>query len=210
MTVEEAMEVRLGQLESRVQDLSSKEEINEVLRRYCRATDRQDVEGLKSCYHPDATDRHGRVFSGKAFEFAEFIFQPTQLGGLADSRHFITNTMIEIDGERAFAESSFLCTLLLSLQDGVNVEAQSEGRYLDMFERRNETWKIRHRLMISQKMVWTRCGSQPGAILDGSAEYSFPTDQVYRKYANFDTPVADYRLEGDAWSGVREYFASSK
>ena len=207
--VSDPVENRLRQLEAHVSELSSREEINEVLRRYCRAVDRHDIEGLKACYFPEGTDCHGRSFSGNVHEFAEFIFQPEQLGGLADSRHFITNSMIVIDGGRAFAETSFLCTLLLSLEGAVNVDAMSEGRYFDLFECRDGTWKILHRLMVSQKMVWRPCGVQPYEILDQSMAFTYPADPAYRGFELFSDPLPEYKMEGDCWSGVREFFSSA-
>ena len=39
--------------------LLDKQEIHEVLMRYCRGIDRCDAELLHSVYHPDATDDHG-------------------------------------------------------------------------------------------------------------------------------------------------------
>ena len=205
----DSVEDRLRLMEARVDELSSKQEIEDILRRYCRAVDRQDAEELKACYFPDGTDCHGRAFSGNAHEFAEFIFQNEQLGGLADSRHFITNTMIAIDGERAFAETSFLCTLLLSLEAAVNVDAMSEGRYFDLFERRNGTWKILHRLMINQKMVWRPCGVQPYEILDQSMAFTYPADPVYRGFDLFSEPLPEYKMKGDCWAVVREFFSSA-
>ena len=41
--------------------LLDKQEIHEVLMRYCRGIDRCDAELLHSVYHPDATDDHGTV-----------------------------------------------------------------------------------------------------------------------------------------------------
>ncbi|MDH4365910.1 MAG: nuclear transport factor 2 family protein, partial [Acidimicrobiia bacterium] len=40
-------------------DLLAKEEIREVLFRYCRGIDRLDFDLVESCYHPGAYDDHG-------------------------------------------------------------------------------------------------------------------------------------------------------
>ena len=85
--------------------LLDKQEIHEVLMRYCRGIDRCDAELLHSVYHPDATDDHG-LFKGQA---ADFI--PWALKGLTrddKTSHYIANELIEVDGDVAHCESYLL------------------------------------------------------------------------------------------------------
>ena len=46
-------------LDPRLAGLLDKQEIEEVVLRYCRGIDRRDFDLVRSCYHPDARDRHG-------------------------------------------------------------------------------------------------------------------------------------------------------
>ena len=46
-------------LEARLRELLDKQEIHEVLLRYCRGVDRCDRDMIAACYHPDAIDDHG-------------------------------------------------------------------------------------------------------------------------------------------------------
>ena len=48
-----------------VEELIARQEITDVLHRYCRAVDRRDPDLLRSVYHPDATDDHG-VYAGRS------------------------------------------------------------------------------------------------------------------------------------------------
>ena len=73
-----------GTLENNVQLLIDHQEIEQVLKLYCRAIDRLDVELLKSIYHPDGTDDHGS-FVGNAQEFATHIMGDLQ--GARPRRH---------------------------------------------------------------------------------------------------------------------------
>ena len=52
----------------RLAALLDKQEIEEVVLRYCRGIDRRDFELVRSCYHPDARDRHGS-FDGTVDEY---------------------------------------------------------------------------------------------------------------------------------------------
>jgi ketosteroid isomerase-like protein len=194
------------QLAAQVAELRAREEIRDVLHRYCRATDRFDVALLKSCYHPDAIDFHSTAFCGNAHEFAERMLSPSDLAGLADVRHYVTNTMIELDGDRAFVESSFLCTLQLDLHDG-SVDAQSEGRYLDLFERRDE-WRIWRRVMFGQKLVWSRQPPQPGGLPAISADFAhrYPDDPVYSGFQLDHLIGPPASMDVDMWGWVREHF----
>ena len=50
-------------LDPRVQALLDKQEIRELIYRYCNAADRHDNELMRSLYHEDAIDEHPLVHS---------------------------------------------------------------------------------------------------------------------------------------------------
>ena len=64
-------------------DLIAREQIRDVVYRYARGVDRRDFALVRGCYHPDATDDHGR-FVGNGWEFAERV-----VGTRADVHHEI-------------------------------------------------------------------------------------------------------------------------
>jgi hypothetical protein len=82
--------------------LVDKQEIHDVLMRYCRGIDRCDEELLRSVYHPDATDNHGQ-FNGTAADFIPWALQALR----RDERttHFLCNELIEVQGDTAHCES---------------------------------------------------------------------------------------------------------
>src|SRR5262249_38003146 len=145
--VMDGLETRLGALQRTVDELSAREAIRDVLYRYARGVDRADVELLKSCYHPEAVDAHW-TFIGNGHEFAEEILKPHQMGQLPLLKHFITNVLIELDGERAFVESTFLCMVDLAVDEGGRAHLVSHGRYVDVFECRGGEWRILSRLLV--------------------------------------------------------------
>ncbi|MET0987572.1 MAG: nuclear transport factor 2 family protein, partial [Steroidobacteraceae bacterium] len=88
-----------------LQLLVDRQEIEQVLKLYCRAIDRLDLELLQSIYHPDGTDDHGS-FSGNGQEFAKFI-----IGALSeliiDGMHTVTHSVIDVQGNFATSESYY-------------------------------------------------------------------------------------------------------
>ena len=84
--------------------LLDKQEIHEVLMRYCRGIDRCDAELLHSVYHPDATDDHG-LFKGKAADFIPWALKALTRDD--NTSHYIANELIEVDGDVAHCESYF-------------------------------------------------------------------------------------------------------
>jgi hypothetical protein len=186
------MEGTMGSnIEERVQLMWDRQEIERVLRLYCRAIDRLDLDLLRSVYHCDATDAHGS-FDGNAQEFAEFI-----MGRLPSVTsygfHTITNSIIDVDGDRAVAESSYYGyhripgglesiaayfgePYAAAAQRAGTIEQEHEyicgGRYLDRFERRRDSvWRIAQRKITNE---WSQC--QPTTqVLEGSrADYNLP------------------------------------
>lgn len=121
-------------------------EIEQVLYRYCRAIDRGEVDLLKSVYHDDALDAHG-AFQGLAHKFADKIVAQMDEIGLI-GQHMISNILIELDGDRADVESYFQAFHPARDPDGNTGHAFVCGRYLDLFERREDIWKIADRKVI--------------------------------------------------------------
>lgn len=129
-----------------LRELLDKQEIHEVLMRYCRGIDRCDEELLRGVYHPDAADNHG-LFVGKA---ADFI--PWALKGLErdlNTKHYVTNELIELHGDIAYVESYVLAVHHRVAKEGGLVGLVIAGRYIDRFERRGGVWKIADRKVIS-------------------------------------------------------------
>ncbi|MEU4332025.1 nuclear transport factor 2 family protein [Nonomuraea dietziae] len=122
--------------------LEDREAIRDVLHRYARGADRCELELFKSCYWPDATDVHW-FYNGNAHAFADYVIP--LLAQIDNSQHSITNPVIDLDGERAFVESQFYVMHHIPLDVGRHVDQQLEGRYIDVFERREGQWRILHR-----------------------------------------------------------------
>jgi hypothetical protein len=138
--------------ESALRTLLDKQEIAEVLARYCRAIDRLDEELLRSVYWPDGYDDH-MSFAGPVSEFipeaiksCAMIFKSTV--------HSISNILIEVDGDVARSETYFTSFNRLSKRrDGREYDRITCARYIDRFERRGGQWRIARRLVVTD---WNR------------------------------------------------------
>lgn len=127
-------------------------ELRGIAMRYARAIDRRDRELLLSCYHPDATDEHGTLFSGDARAYADW--QPEVMRPFEVTAHYIMNTSYRVAGERAQGEIYFVAfhrTLPPAPREIV-----VGGRYLDDYERRAGEWRIARRML-----VWDFSREQP-------------------------------------------------
>jgi hypothetical protein len=133
-------------LERTIAELKARQDIHDVLVRYCRGADLCDAELMRSCYHDDAVDDHG-FFNGPADEFV--VGAVGNLGTLFEStRHIMTNEYVELSGDVAAVETYILCQLRLTRDDG-KYDVTARCRYLDRFESRDGVWRIAHRKLIS-------------------------------------------------------------
>lgn len=120
--------------------LLAKQEITEVLFRYCRGCDRADEDALRSCFHPDSLHFHGG-FEGRSADFIDFAMQVVR--PLKSSTHMVTNVMIEVTDSHAVSECHFLAHHRRVKEGGPGEEDMFlKGRYLDRFERRDGAWGI--------------------------------------------------------------------
>jgi ketosteroid isomerase-like protein len=128
--------------EKKFQQICDERDIREVLVRYCRGSDRCDVDLIKSTYWSDAVDDH-LIFNGNAWEFADFVVNMFRQH-TNRTVHTIGNVWIQIDGDVAAVECHVRAYHSMKTE-GEKVEAIMGGRYLDRFERRNGEWRIAER-----------------------------------------------------------------
>lgn len=125
-------------------ELADREAIRDVLLRYCRASDRVDEALLRTVYWPDATDDH-LEFSGGVEEF--IAWSVPNLTAMRRNMHTIGNVLIAIAGDKADVETYFLAYHSVPDEQGVRKDSFSGGRYLDNFEKRDDQWRIKKRLI---------------------------------------------------------------
>lgn len=139
--------------EDAITRLLIKQEISDVMMRYCRGVNRLDMELVKSCYHEDAWEDHGaRRTDAKSYVAA---LGPALKQQFVSTYHFVGNQYVEIDGSRAAHEAYFIGFHRLAPDDdGVEKDVIFGGRYLGVFESRNGgPWLIADRTVVHD---WSR------------------------------------------------------
>ncbi|HEV2430313.1 MAG TPA: nuclear transport factor 2 family protein [Burkholderiales bacterium] len=135
-----------GVFASFLEELEARTAIEDCLKRFARAVDRQDWALARTLYHDDAFDDHG-FFKGPPDAFLAHIAKMHEVQ--EHSMHFNTNVLIEFESrERAFVE-----TYVLVLQRFADRRVTASARYLDRFERRNGEWRVAHRTLVFGDMV---------------------------------------------------------
>ena len=127
--------------DTRPDSTSDKQQLYEVLLRYCRAIDRKDFELLRLVFHPDGIDDHGDFSTGGVDALIESC--RVGLAQYAITTHSITNTFFEVDGDTAEGETYVLATHITRSNPPDTV--MMSARYLDRFERRDGQWGIIYR-----------------------------------------------------------------
>jgi hypothetical protein len=142
-------------MDAALASLLAQHEISSVLLRYCRGIDRLDLELVRSCYWPDATDSHGG-FSGTRDEFVAWV--GTLLARFESTMHFAGNSLIETAGDAAVAET-YALAFHRSRDARPSLNLIVGVRYVDRFERRGDEWKIARRVCVTE---WSRVDDAPG------------------------------------------------
>lgn len=136
-------------LAEKIQYLIDRQEILDCIYRYTRGLDRHDDEVLRSVFHPDAIDNHGR-FVGHREEFVAWANHECH-DKLDAHMHHITGHTCEVDGCVAHSESYVI--FVHRYKDGNTVHVAG-GRYLDRLEKRENEWRIAiRRLVVDYRYV---------------------------------------------------------
>jgi hypothetical protein len=167
-------------MDPRLERLLDKQSIQEVVYAYCRGIDRRDLDVVRDCYHPDATDEHGS-FSGGVDAYLEWV--DALLARYRWTMHFIGNVLIQFgDDPDVAACESYGISLHRSLQHDESkpyLDLANGFRYLDRFERRAGSWKIAERVAVaewSMRMPTEAWWEIPDHIVSGRRD---PSDAIY-------------------------------
>jgi len=137
--------------DDRLATLLAKQDIAEVVLRYCRGVDRMDEDLVRSCYHPDAVDEHG-TFRGTVDEYLAWSFR--LLRRYTGTFHFVGNLLVEPAGsDLARCETYGIAHHRGDPADPTR-NLVTGFRFVDRFERRGGgPWLIAHRVALTE---WVR------------------------------------------------------
>jgi hypothetical protein len=148
-------------------ELAAKQEITEVLHRYCRGLDRMDREMAESVWHPGGTADYGAgMYQGTGTGFLDWVWGAHE--GFARHSHMVSNALIEVDVDAGTAVSECYVSVWLRMRphDGVVNDLLGRGRYVDRWARRDGRWAIVHRAYLDDLQ---RMESSPAtSMTDGS------------------------------------------
>lgn len=127
-----------------IEQLIEKEAIRELVLKYSRGVDRQNVALLRQLYTADATDTHGNTFDGSASDYIDFLEK--SLPYLAYSGHHVCNHMISIDGREGNGEVYAMAIHVIPDGHGGFVEDTIFVRYIDCYRKcDDDQWRFSKR-----------------------------------------------------------------
>ena len=140
--------------------LADKQEIANVIALHSRGIDRKDKTLFDDVYHTDGMVDYG-FFDGTADGFADAVTQGDPAG--PTTLHRPTNVWIKVTGDSAVSETSVLAYTEGEDDEGP-IQTLIAGRYVDRLEKRDNVWKMVHRLYI---MDWNTNWAGTGTALPG-------------------------------------------
>jgi len=156
--------------------LWAESEIRRCLLRYVRGVDRLDLELVRSCYHPDATDAHGS-FTGTVDEFLVWVERILRRYDL--TMHFLGSPLVEFDEAASARVETYGMAFHRAASGPPERNLVTGFRFVDRFERRDGAWRIAHRIAVTE---WSRVDHEdawwpiPDGMLQGRRDR---TDPVY-------------------------------
>ncbi|MEI8000528.1 MAG: nuclear transport factor 2 family protein [Actinomycetes bacterium] len=156
--------------------LVAESEIRAVLLRYARGIDRLDLDLVRSCYHPDATDSHGS-FTGTVDEYCTWVERV--LRRYDSTMHLLGNPLVELAGPDRAAVETYGLSFHRTAGGPPERNLVTGFRFVDRFDRRGGEWRIARRVAVTE---WSRIDDEaswwpiPDGMLTGRRDR---TDAVY-------------------------------
>ena len=132
--------------ESLLQEMLDEFQLRKLVHAYCRAVDRGDFTTLRELYHHDAVDAHGAFSTGSVDDFLNTL--AASRPHIRSMQHNITTVNFAINGDIAEGEVYTIATHTFGAGDR-DIDVIVGGRYLDRYEKRDDTWKIVERTIVT-------------------------------------------------------------
>ncbi len=132
-----------------VRTVADRQAIIDQIHRYCRSVDRLDTAIGHAVWHEDGTADYGQdIYKGSGRGFIDFCIE-SHRHALMHS-HQMTNTIIDLDGDRATSETYAIVTVRTNsrVTQGKITHFMAWSRYLDTWSRRDGRWAIDHRAVV--------------------------------------------------------------
>ena len=134
----------MSELEKRIENIESINDINQCLTRYCRALDWSDEDLLKTCFLEDGHIDYG-FYVGDAKGFIPVVIEVEKN---SHTWHNISNVAIELKNNKAEVESYGFTAGGEVIDNQIKDITIYLGRYHDEFTSTDQGWKISRRLYI--------------------------------------------------------------
>lgn len=161
--------------------LAAESAIRRVLLTYARGIDRLDLELVRSCYWPEATDVHG-TFSGTRDDFLSWVGPLLRRHTM--TMHHLANVLVDVHGDAAGVETYGVAYHSGEPAGDVRWNYAAGFRYVDRFARRSGEWRIADRVTVIE---WVR-----------------PWDADYARLQLFGEPLARRDRDDPVYAVVQE------
>jgi hypothetical protein len=129
-----------------VRAVADRQQITDLIYRYCRSVDRLDIPLGHSVWHEDGIADYGEtVYQGNGRGVIDHIC--AQHRHTLYHSHQVSNIIIELDGDRAGSESYVTASLRMRRGDQLK-QMTVWGRYIDRWSKRNGRWGLDKRVSV--------------------------------------------------------------
>lgn len=166
--------------DSRVREYLDRAEILRVVQSWGLLRDEGRWDELRKLYAPDALQTTSWAM-GTAVQFIERCIEGAKKPGARRSMHSIGASVIELNGDRAIAETRRII-LTRAVLHGVLIDLTNYGRSYDRFVRHNGTWKLKQRNGIYERDRIDPVDSTQTVQLDDAKLAIYPEGYRYLAY----------------------------
>lgn len=148
--------------------LSDEQAVLNLLHTYAERVDNGDFDGVGELF--ERADYHmaaGRVFRGAEVAAVMRSIVLTYDGGRPGTKHLVTNTIIDRDGDDVIRTRSYYT--VNQAVEGLAMQPIISGRYLDTFHRTDGAWHFHERTITADQIGdLSRHLRRPTAVADGA------------------------------------------
>lgn len=132
-------------MDDQIKEIIDHYQITKLINEYCHGCDRMDAVRMAAIYAADSWDDHGaNKCAGPEYVRRAIEEMPKTIV----CSHLMGQTLIEVTGDKAGAESLFIATVRTGGTDGQLIHNQLGGRYVDSLVRESGAWKVKKRIVV--------------------------------------------------------------